>query len=527
MISTEAATPYSGAAGRIGLILVAASWLALPVTLAVRTGELDPLWCATSLSPLVLVLACGSRRGITLALGRALFALALGIVSLGYAISMDTQATGFNHRFFYHLDQQSVLVVMRNFSYITYPLAGLLVVQVALTTFVRTRRGDRGASLLLAAGVLAVASPPITSLIGYGQYLRDRRRAVEELTELVLDRNTHTPRARQDRGLPKDVVLIYLESFERLYLDAELFGLDLAADLRDVMAEGKDFTDIRQVPGTGWTVGGMVASQCGLSVHSKLDGNEILNHLDPNAASGTCIARLLSALGYRTVYMGGALGSFAGKGRFLRHSGYDEVMGLRDFEDRVHSDYRHDWGLFDDSLFELATERLEVLRAADEPFLLTLLTTGTHPPRGFVSRDCEPPAELAGSIRAGVYCSARQVARFVRDVLRGDPDRRTLVVLVSDHLVMRADVISLLQAHQERRRLSFALIAPWLGPERIDRPGTLFDVPPTVLEALGFEEFGDFPLGQSLLSYEQGFVLDAELTPTQLNHFDVRALGAR
>ncbi len=501
------------------IALLTAAWLALPALVLFRTGELHPRWWLASLAPTFLVLGLGPRGGVAVTALKVVFACLLGVTSLLYSISIDTQGTGFNQQFFFHLDGPTASIMFREFPAAAWTLLAILAGQVFLTAAVRGHRRARPRVLVAIAGVLVLVSPPVTSLVAHAVASARMGSGSEELTELVRERGTQTPRS-SGAGRPRNIVLIYMEGFESLFLDPELFGHDLAPELRELMAEGKNFVDMRKAIGTGFTMAGIFSSQCGLPLRSRVHGNQLLSSIDPELTGGGCLAQLLSEAGYHTVYMGGANGDFGGKSEFLRGSGFSEVLGREELEGRVDPDYLSGWGLYDDTLFDLAREELDDLYAEGRPFLLSMLTLDTHPPTGYVSRSCDPPEELSGSIRAAIHCTSKLVTEFVRDVFDRDPDD-TLVVLMSDHLSMRVDVTPLLKEKAQDRRLTFALLAPWIEPERIDKPGTHFDVAPTLLEAAGFEGFGDFPMGQSLLSHPQGFVHQEGITREELATFDL------
>lgn len=60
-----------------------------------------------------------------------------------------------------------------------------------------------------------------------------------------------------------NLVYIYGESLERTYFDNEAFP-DLTPELGALKNEGLDFSHTQQLPGTDYTIAGMVASQCGI-----------------------------------------------------------------------------------------------------------------------------------------------------------------------------------------------------------------------------------------------------------------------
>jgi len=65
---------------------------------------------------------------------------------------------------------------------------------------------------------------------------------------------------------PKNLVLIYVESLENSYQKPTLFDKNLLTSLDQF--KGLTFSDFRQAPGTGWTIAGMIATQCGIPLKS-------------------------------------------------------------------------------------------------------------------------------------------------------------------------------------------------------------------------------------------------------------------
>ncbi len=69
-----------------------------------------------------------------------------------------------------------------------------------------------------------------------------------------------------------NLVYIYGESLERTYFDNEAFP-DLTPELGALKNEGLDFSHTQQLPGTDYTIAGMVASQCGIPLFAPFEGN--------------------------------------------------------------------------------------------------------------------------------------------------------------------------------------------------------------------------------------------------------------
>lgn len=313
---------------------------------------------------------------------------------------------------------------------------------------------------------------------------------------------------------PKNLVLIYVESLEAAYADRRLFGSNLIAPLTDLEADG--FPSFVQVPGTGWTIAAMVATQCGVPLKrvtifdENTQGEQVRSFL-PNA---TCLGDILARHGYRNVFMGGASPSFAGKGRFLRAHSYHEVLGKEDWQaEGVPQELMNGWGLFDHALFSRARAKLDQLHASGQRFNLTLLTVDTHEPAGHLSRHCarRGHAGFEGVIR----CSAAELADFVRYVRERGYLADTNIVILGDHTARRNPLSEALERLPER-----ALYNAFIGaavPARNREHLLHFDLLPTILEFSGFTVSG----GRLGLGYSGFNSHDARPHPRRLA--DMRA----
>lgn len=241
----------------------------------------------------------------------------------------------------------------------------------------------------------------------------------------------------------KNLILIYLESIEDSLSDDTLFEKNMLQPLQDATAGWDAIPSLQQYDGGGWTMSGIVSTQCGIPLRTagSVSGAEELNELGigkPVASylpGATCLGDVLSEAGYRNVFLGGADASFAGKGAFLDTHGYDEVLDLPHWLGLGETEVRDDWGLSDRRLFDHAKEEVTRLHEADEPFNLTMLSLDTHEgPR--VYEYCDWNTETA--MTSITFCSMQQVSEFV-DYL-GDEGilEDTAVVLMGDHRKMIA-----------------------------------------------------------------------------------------
>lgn len=314
----------------------------------------------------------------------------------------------------------------------------------------------------------------------------------------------------------KNLVMIYMESFERTYGQIESVDREYSF-FRELEEAGLTFTNVDQLAGTGFTIAGMVASQCGVPLVPKGALN-ILNKTQKrvdimpdtsNFMSKTiCLGDILSDDGYNLNYINGSKLSIYGKGDFYTSHGYSKVVGLSSFPEWETDLRTNNWGMDDDLLFERATDLLRELANAEQPFVLSVLTIATHGPKGFPDARCAPDAdpEAENLLPQAIACTAQYVGRFLAEIEALAIADDTLILLTSDHLAWKNTMSPELREFSRQRR-NFVTLLGTEQQARIERSGTMIDLYPTLLEVLGYSlEGGKAGLGVSLLSDGQTLV---------------------
>ncbi|MDH0896646.1 MULTISPECIES: sulfatase-like hydrolase/transferase [unclassified Pseudomonas] len=300
---------------------------------------------------------------------------------------------------------------------------------------------------------------------------------------------------------PRNVVYIYAESLERTYLDEERFP-ELMLNIKRLSSEALDFSGIAQLPGTGWTIAGMVSSQCGVPLSMPVSQGNTMAGRSSFLSGATCLGDFLVGQGYRAAFYGGADSSFAGKHGFLTQHGFDKVVGLEYFSTlpELAAEDMSAWGVKDDVLLDHAYKAYEALSADSAPFLLSLLTLDTHHPSGHMSASCSGLhyAHSDLPMLQAVHCSDHLLGSFVDKIRRSPWGADTVVVLASDHLAMVNDAQTLLQGNGEPRKNLFLIFDPGRAPGVIETKGAVLDEGATVLDVLGASEPA-LGFGRSLL----------------------------
>lgn len=353
----------------------------------------------------------------------------------------------------------------------------------------RWRLAERFFALIL------LASNPL--LFGIGQ----RSAAIVTDDGAWLDRRYMPPPTSELQDAP-NLLLMYIESIERTYSN-EIFG-DAYEDLQMLGEQGVVFEGIRQMDNTGWTMAGMIASQCGVPLMpAGLLHDSQFEPLSAVVPGVDCLGDILAAQGYRLSYLGGASTQFAGKGLFYRGHQFNTVKGREDLEPKLDDpDYVNSWGLYDDTLYDITAEEIRRLNQEDDgPWGVVNLSLAGHAPSGFPSQAClDRQGEFDGQdILYSVECSAWLARDLIERLESEGLLDNTLVVVLSDHLTMRVSVWDQLTALDRDNTL--IMLGDGVEPQRIRRDASMLDVFPTLLDALGFDlEEHRAGLGASLLS---------------------------
>lgn len=287
---------------------------------------------------------------------------------------------------------------------------------------------------------------------------------------------------------PKNLVLIYLESIEDALGDSSMFEINMLESLEVRTEDWDTIEGLQTYVGGGWTITGVVSSQCGVPVKMPSSSGGI----SPNKWEGdsylpgaTCLGDLLAERGYTGVFLGGADSSFAGKGRFLLDHGFESVKDREYWISQGETEFRADWGLSDGALIENAKAELLALQATGSPFFLSLLTLDTHE-YPYFHPYCEQTTDVA--LTSVTRCSMKAVADlldFLED--QGFLDN-TVVVITGDHTKILAQENAYFEelSSLKHRSIFNRIWAPEAGTIQAANVDQI-QLFPTILEAMGFQ----------------------------------------
>jgi phosphoglycerol transferase MdoB-like AlkP superfamily enzyme len=231
---------------------------------------------------------------------------------------------------------------------------------------------------------------------------------------------------------PKNVVVIFLESFGREY-----FG----AYNRDILPDYKGYTEFldslidhsvtfRYSYANGRaSIDAMPSALCGVPmfVESFVAGPYANNHLDG-------MAGYLSSMGYQTAFFHGAPASSLGFQGFCKATGFHQCFSQEDFEADPHTEgraaYDNWWGIWDEPFLQYFKMKMDGMK---QPFMTTLFTlTSHHPfhvPDAYKDRFVEEELPIHKSIRYTDHA----LRRFFNEASKTKWFKNTVFVLTGDH----------------------------------------------------------------------------------------------
>ena len=420
------------------------------------------------------------------------------------------QGTGFNEAFYFHFNKQGIIGFQNEILVLASVMCFYYFYLCFLTFKLHREKANKKSSLLAGSFIilLALMSPQTLS---FGKMYLDAHDSqllsryfpfYSQYDESSIDQLIQGAETafKYHIGNKKNLVFIYAESLEVNFFDNELIQ-GKSNPLSDMQESSIVFSNMMQTSYTGWTIAGMVASLCGLPLQMPLasSSNNFSLSADfmPNAE---CVSDLLKKEGYHVSFLGGADLNFAGKKTFLTTHSFDNILGSRRFKE-IYPENKHDynkWGLRDRPLFEYAFNDYLELAAKPNPFALFLLTLDTHAP-GFPDPACKDKYQLIKNNRMldSVRCSAQLIKQYIQNIRNSPYSNDTVIVVMSDHLAHKNPANYLL--NKKLRKLMFMINMPSGEHLEVENLGSHYDVGPTVLGTIGFDNCQAFGFGRNML----------------------------
>lgn len=303
-----------------------------------------------------------------------------------------------------------------------------------------------------------------------------------------------------------NLVYIFAESFEDTYFDEKIFP-SLVTDLRPIREQSTSFTQIKQAWGTSWTIAGMTSVICGIPLVTPSTGSHSpqgnsMSKMSTFYSGAVCMSDMLHKEGYKLIYRSGSPLEFAGVDKLYKTHQFDDIKGIKELKPLLQNQsYQTPWGLYDDTLFDIAMNDFKKASKSKQKFAMFLSTMDTHHPYGHVSKSCKKQQYKDGSnsMLNAVICSDELIAKFIKQIQDSPYGKNTIIVVGSDHLSMHNMAIDDLMKGE--RRDQFMIIDPRLNHgDKVEKVGSTLDIGATLLPFLGYK--ANLGLSRDLLGDE-------------------------
>lgn len=318
----------------------------------------------------------------------------------------------------------------------------------------------------------------------------------------------------------RNLIYIYAESLESTATSKALGGQmdeNLLPELTALAEEegihfsntDKEFGGAQQLPGTGWTIAGMVAQTAGMPLKEPVDGNDYGTGEGAQFLPGmTTLTDILADQGYNQVALFGSDATFGGRRTLFTQHGnvkIDDLLTARK-TGRVSKDYKVWWGYEDSKLFEYAKEDATKLSQSNKPFNLTMLTANTHHIGGYVEKDM--PNQYSNQYSNVIAFSDHQIVEFIKWAKTQSFYKNTTIIVDGDHLGMDVNYYKKIP-ESGRHTFNLVLNAPKTTTtvKTKNRQFSTMDMFPTTLAAMGVKIKGNqLGLGTNLLSNQKTLI---------------------
>ena len=288
----------------------------------------------------------------------------------------------------------------------------------------------------------------------------------------------------------RNLLLIYLESFEDGFSNSNWYGKNIIANLEDLRKQGEFSREHKSLFGTNFSIAALFSSQCALPLKDIWSTRFFLPKV-------TCFPEILKNNGYQTAIVKAADITYTNASVYAKTHGYDVAEGFDEIKKNYLKDDLTDrigvfGGVTDRTLYDYAKIKLSDFDK-NKPFMLTLFSLDTHTPKYYLDNKCE--SEF-GDIRDAFMCSDKAVADFIDWFKKSPYYDNTTIVIIGDHLLN-----SRIKFSRKAKRGIFNVFLNTPEGLNIDENKifSTYDLAPTILEAMGIElKPRKFGLGVSL-----------------------------
>lgn len=284
----------------------------------------------------------------------------------------------------------------------------------------------------------------------------------------------------------KNIVLIYLESFEQEYLYNDYLK-NYTKFLKKLSNENEFHYNLKQLDHADYTTAGMFTTMCGLPLNLYITNG---NALRQDSGKIVCIPNVLKKSGYKQVFIGGAIGKLFYKKDLFKIFEFDEfyekdsILALYDNKLELSK-----WGIYDKDMFNFAKKKYKELSESGQPFNLTLLTLATHNMDGVRDDRCKNPDKI--ELANGIECTDALLSDFI-DFLEQQPNfKNTLVIILPDHVQYNENTLKKI-INDKNKKLLYAILMNSNSKKAYSDDIVYTDFPSIIMDNLGIKTNAKF-----------------------------------
>ncbi len=310
----------------------------------------------------------------------------------------------------------------------------------------------------------------------------------------------------------KNLILIQVESLETTVQDKKnggIFDVNAIPYLTHLAQRNTSFSHAQSgqgatvLPGTGWTIAGLVAETAGIPLKLYKTHKQIGNNIDrysfflPGVVS---LGDILEKNGYKNIFILGTGKEFAGQENYLKQHGKYFIFDKADIS-------KNGDNVSDKRVLEFAKSEIEKWGQTNQPFHLLIQTFDTH--FGYV-KDEKCPTPFEKKFQNAFFCIDSHLKEFMNWFAQTDIYNDTVIVIVGDHLTMGTTIMNEMTAFDKKaseitRKVYNVFIHSAVEPvQKKYRRFSTMDMFPTILASMGVKIKGNrLGLGTNLFSTEK------------------------
>jgi hypothetical protein len=233
------------------------------------------------------------------------------------------------------------------------------------------------------------------------------------------------------KGSAKNVLIVVMEGISGIYYPEIREFMGIGPGPFEMTGLAKTTSSAMLMPDfvthSHQTIRGLYSILCGDLSELSFKTPKAIDLLEIPDGGQQCLPARMSRNGWETHFLQGSNLTFMSKDRVMQLVGFQEVHGNEWFSDSDEDSF--EWGVTDATFFQGARKYISRLQAQKKPWLLTLLTVGTHQPYSV-------PDDIADRYPtrkdAAIAMLDKAVSQFITRLRREGVLDDTLVILTSD-----------------------------------------------------------------------------------------------